>query len=266
MPRPRDQTWPGTPWPRGLRARLRHAGRGALFYVLLLGFALLCLGWSLPAALLARLLPAAAGAPLGQRAIGRGFRLYLSTLRATGMLRCDLSALQGLRDEPGLVIAPNHPSLLDAVLLTSCLPRAVCIAKSAIWDNPLLGGGMRLAAYVRNDAPLPMIRDAAAALRAGRQVVIFPEGTRTPRGSTLGPVSRSFALMARQAGAPVQTVIIETDSPYLRKGWSPFRRPPLPLRFTVRLGQRFSPGAGGDARQLSEAVEHHLRQSLGGPS
>jgi 1-acyl-sn-glycerol-3-phosphate acyltransferase len=234
-----------------------------LFYVLLLGFALISLGWSLPAALLARLLSPARGRPLGQRAIGRGFSLYLGALQATGMLRCDLSALDALRDEPGLVIAPNHPSLLDAVLLTSRLPRVVCIAKAAIWDNPLLGGGMRLAGYVRNDAPVAMIRDAAAALRAGRQVLIFPEGTRTPRGSALGPVRRSFALIARQAGVPVQTVVIETDSPYLRKGWSPFRRPPLPLRFTVRLGERFTPDASTDARLLGDAVQRHLQHALG---
>lgn len=258
----RDATWPDTPRPRGAGARLCHAARSVLFYVLLLGFALLSLGWSLPAALLARLLPPARGQPLGQRAIGRGFGLYLAALRATGMLRCDLSALDALRDEGGLVIAPNHPSLLDAVLMTSRLPRAVCIAKAAIWDNPLMGGGMRLAGYVRNDAPVAMIRDAAAALRAGRQVLIFPEGTRTPRGQPLGPVSRSFALMAQQAGAPVQTVLIETDSPYLRKGWSPFRRPPLPLRFTVRLGHRFPPPT--DARALSGAVERELAQAWTG--
>ncbi len=261
-PLPRGQPWPDTPWPPGPGARLRHAWQSLLFGALLLGFALISLGWSLPAGLLARLLPPERGRPLGQRAISRGYHLYVSAMRASGLLRCDLSALDALRDEPGLVVAPNHPSLLDAVLLTSRLPRSVCIAKAAIWHNPLLGGGMRLAGYLRNDAPVPMIRDAAAALRDGRQVLIFPEGTRTPPGQRLGPVSRSFALMARQAGAPVQTVIIETASPYLRKGWSPFRRPPLPMHVTVRLGERFPPGAGADAHQLSDAVEQQLRQAL----
>lgn len=231
-----------------------------MFYPLLLAFALLSLGWSLPAALLAKLLPASVGEPLGQRAIGGGFRLYLALLQGCGMLRADFSALDALRDEQGLVIAPNHPSLLDAVVMTSRLPRVVCIAKASIWHNPLLGGGMRLAGYVRNDAPLTMIRNAAAALRAGRQVLIFPEGTRTPPGAALGPVTRSFALLAQQAGAPVQTVIIEMDPPYLGKGWPPLRRPPLPLHVRVRLGARFA--AGGDARCLSEEVARHLRSQV----
>jgi 1-acyl-sn-glycerol-3-phosphate acyltransferase len=250
------------------RRLLRDARHFVLFYLLLFAFAAMCLLWSLPAALLARLLPPSVGQPLGQRAIGRGFRIFLAMLRGTGLLQCDLSALDALRDTPGLIIAPNHPSLLDAVLVASRLPRVVCIAKASIWDNLLLGGGMRLAGYVRNDAPLPMIRHATQAVREGRQVLIFPEGTRSPPrdagGEHLGPFRRSFALIAQQAGAPVQTVLIDCESPYLRKGVSLWRRPALPLRYRVRLGARFQPE--GDARCISRRVERHLRASLAAPS
>lgn len=262
---------PGPCQPEGglaaARRRLRALRHFLLFYLLLFGFAAMCLIWSLPAALLARLLPPSVGKPLGQRAIGRGFRMFLAMLRVTGLLRCDLSALDRLRDDAGIVIAPNHPSLLDAVLVASRLPRVVCIAKASIWDNLLLGGGMRLAGYVRNDAPLPMIRHATQAVLEGRQVLIFPEGTRSPPrgqdGEHLGPFSRSFALIAQQAGAPVQTVLIECESSYLRKGISLWRQPALPLRYRVRLGERFEPE--GDARHLAAQVERHLRGSLASP-
>ena len=245
----------------GLGRALRGAREHALFYGVLAGFVILCLAWSLPAALLFRLLPRSAGEPLGQAGISRGFRFYVGLMRATGMLRCDPSALDTLRGERGLVIAANHPSLLDAVLVTSRLPGVVCITKASLWNNPLLGGGVRLAGYVRNDATLPMLRDAAAAVRAGRQLLIFPEGTRTARGP-VGPLSRSFAVMARMAEAPVQCVLIETDSPYLRKGWPLWRKPALPIRYRVRLGRRFP--AGGGAQALASAVEAHFRQALAG--
>jgi 1-acyl-sn-glycerol-3-phosphate acyltransferase len=244
-------------------AWLRKGIEYILFYLLLGGFAVMCLCWSLPAALLARLLPAKWGRPLGQATISAGFRLYLAAMRGAGLLVCDLSALDLLRDQPGIVIVPNHPSLLDAVMVTSRLPCVVCIAKASIWDNLLLGGGMRLAGYVRNDAPRAMIRNAADAMREGRQLLIFPEGTRTPSGGTaLGPFSRSFAVMARQAGATVQTVLIECESPYLRKGWPLFRKPLLPLRYRVRLGRRFSPC--NDTKVLSDGVERYLRDALAG--
>jgi hypothetical protein len=40
----------------------------------------------------------------------------------------------------------------------------------------------------------------------------------------------------------VQVLIIETDSPYLRKGWPLFRVPAfLPVTYRIRLGRRFDP-------------------------
>ena len=50
--------------------------------------------------------------------------------------------------------------------MISRLPRVVCITKAAIWDNCVPRRRHRLAAYIRNDAPLPMIRRAALACRA----------------------------------------------------------------------------------------------------
>ena len=55
----------------------------------------------------------------------------------------------------------------------------VCITKASIWDNWFLGGGARLAGYIRNDAPVNLIRRSVAELRAGHQLLVFPEGTRT---------------------------------------------------------------------------------------
>ena len=46
---------------------------------------------------------------------------------------------------------------------------------------------------------------------------------------------------ATRAGAPIQTVFIDTDSPYLGKDWPIWRLPPLPIVFRVRLGRRFAP-------------------------
>jgi 1-acyl-sn-glycerol-3-phosphate acyltransferase len=230
------------------------------FYPLLVLFALMSLAWSLPAGLLFRLLPRRFGQALGRWGISRGFRLYLGLLRGLGLLRCDFSALDALREERGIVIAPNHPSMMDAVLLTSRLPRAACITKASVWNNPLLGGGVRLAGYVRNDATLRMIREAAAMIRQGGQLMIFPEATRSPADAVLGPVTRSFAVMAQAAGAPVQTVVIERGNPFLCKGWPAWKVPPLPLVYAVRLGPRFQPE--GTAEELSRRVEHALRAGL----
>ena len=232
----------------------------AAFYAAVAVFGVSCLLWSLPASLLHRVLPRRVGEPLGQFGIAAGFRWALWVMRALGVVRVDLSPLDALRDERSVVVASNHPTMMDAVLLISRLPRVVCITKASLWDSPFLGGGVRLAGYVRNDAPLPMIRRAAEAVREGRQLLVFPEGSRTAR-PPVDRFGRGFAVMARAAGAPVQTVLIEADSAYLRKGWPLLRRPPdLPLVFRVRLGERFAAGRDPDA--FVAGLEAHFRREL----
>lgn len=229
------------------------------FYFCLAVFGLSCLVWSLPASLIYPWLPKGRGRRVGQFGISYGFRWALWVMRGTGVLRADLSALDGLRHESGLVIAANHPTMLDAVLLISRLPKVVCITKAKLWDSLFLGGGIRLAGYVRNDAPLAMIRDAAEAVRRGSQLMIFPEGSRTVH-PPIDPMHRSFAVLARAAKAPVQTVLIEADNPYLSKSWPLLRPPVLPLVFRVRLGRRFEVGA--DPQAFLAGLEQYFRAEL----
>ena len=243
----------------GLAEVLRSIYYVPAFYFCLAIFGLSCLAWSLPAAILHRLLPARRGERLGQFMIMAGFRWFVGVMRVTRVLRTDFAELDRLHGEGALVIAPNHPTMLDAVLLISRLPHVVCITKASLWDNTFLGGGIRMAAYIRNDAPRTMIRQAAAAVAEGRQLMIFPEGSRTAER----PVSafhRSFAVIARAAEAPVQTVFIEADSPYLSKGWPLFRRPVLPLVFRFRLGRRFEVSEHPEA--FTRALEAYFRDEL----
>ncbi len=210
-------------------------------------------------AVLRRLLPHRTAAPLGQWIMWVLFRFFVGLLRWTGLARCELAALDALRSGPPLVIVPNHPTLLDALMIISRLPNVACVMKAAVVDNVFLGGGARLAGYIRADSPKKMIRSAAETLRAGRHVLVFPEGTRTLQP----PVNRftaGFAAIARRAGAPVQTVFIEATSPYARKGWSLLRRPEFPLGYRVRLGARFAPP--DDPHALATELEAYFRREL----
>ena len=67
-------------------------------------------------------------------------------------------------------------------------------------------------------------------------------------------------LIAKLAQAPIQTVFIDTDSPYLSKGWPLWRVPPLPIVFRLRLGQRFAPMQ--DSHVLQSELEQYFRQHM----
>jgi 1-acyl-sn-glycerol-3-phosphate acyltransferase len=222
-------------WTRGCLRLLRAIYHPLAFYGLLTIFALSCLVWGLLAMLLLLVLPRRVGQSAGQFLIMAGFRYFIALMRASGIMRCDLAALDALRDKRPLVIAPNHPSQLDVMLIISRLPHVVCTAKARLLNNPLFGASARLAGYIRNDVPVHLIREAVRQLREGRQLLIFPEGTRSS-GAGVDPFKGGFALIAQQAAAPVQMVFIDSNSRFLAKGWPWLRMPNFPLTYRVRLG------------------------------
>jgi 1-acyl-sn-glycerol-3-phosphate acyltransferase len=221
----------------------------------LLLLAAISLAWNGVALLLLPLLPRAAGRRIGRAGIAYGYRLYWSLVGTLGMLRLQLRALDVLAETPGLIVVANHPSLLDAMLLVSRLPRAACVMKASLLRNPFLAAGARLARYVPNDSAHTMVRRAVADLRAGGQLVMFPEGTRTTN-RPLNAFQPGFSLIAKHAQVPIQAVFIDTDSPYLGKGWPIWKLPPLPIRFSLRLGRRFEPRA--DHGALTREIEAHF--------
>lgn len=219
----------------------------------------LSLLWTLVAAPAYYVFPRRMYVPVGRVAITHILRLYLWTLSAMGACRFDLDALDALRNAGPLIIAPNHPCLLDAFFVLSRLSNVVCIMKASIVDNLFLGAGTRLAGYIRNDSPLNMVLWAVKELEGGSQLLVFPEGTRTTHWP-INALSSGIARIATRAQVPIQTVLIETASPYLSKGWPLFRRPTMPIHYHVRLGQRFDPPE--NSKSFTKDLEKYFTDSL----
>jgi len=223
--------------------------------------ALICLTWSVFALPLYFLLPRRVGTLVGRRGITYGFRLYAWSLSITGTYHLDLRAIDTLRGGPPLILAPNHPSLIDALLILTRHPNLVCVMKSALMRNVFLGAGSRLARYVRNDSSRQMVKESVLHLREGGVLLLFPEGTRTVR-QPINALVGSVGLIAKHANVPVQTLVIETDSPFLSKGWPLFRRPQLPIVYRVRLGTRFAPPT--DVAAFTAELDAYYRRELDG--
>lgn len=233
----------------------------AWFFLLLALLGAMSLGWNALALLFRPVLPARFARRIGRTAISDVYRGFWACARWSGLMRMDAESLDVLRTVPGgMLIAANHPSMLDAMMIVARLPRSACVMKGALRRNPFLGPGAVLAGYVANDATRTMIRDSVARLQEGCQLVVFPEGTRSPSPRRIHPFSRSIALIAHRAAVPIQAVVIETDSPYLAKGWPVWKIPPFPIVFRARLGERFD--AAGDPEALSARMEDYFRREL----
>jgi 1-acyl-sn-glycerol-3-phosphate acyltransferase len=219
----------------------------------------LLLGGSTLFTLMRPVVPREAGRRTARRMMRNVFDRYFHMASALGVIEVDSAELAAIGDEQPLILAPNHPSMLDALLVIARLDNVGCIMKAELWRSPFLGSGARLAGFIRNDSAHNMIRLAVADLRRGSRLLVFPEATRTVQ-RPVNRLSGGFALIARKARVPVQTILIETDSPYLRKGWSLFRRPPLPIRFRLRLGRRFEPR--DDTDQLVAELQQYYASEL----
>jgi len=64
-------------------------------------------------------IPRKARRHFGQKLIHALFRFFVGYLRASGLVELDAGGLSALRKSEGLIVAANHPCLLDAVLVVS---------------------------------------------------------------------------------------------------------------------------------------------------
>ena len=197
-----------------------------------------CLLWTVLALPLGLVLPRRWGMWVGRWMATLGFRAYIGLLGAIGLGRFDLTALDALRGAGPLILAVNHPGLLDALMVLSRLPNVTCILKASLMRNPLWGAGARLAGYIRNDLFLGAVNLAVDELHHGSQLLLFPEGTRSDP-MPLGEFEMGAAYVSYRSGIPIQTLIIEQDSRFLGKGWPWLKRPDMPMHFRIRLGRRF---------------------------
>ena len=135
---------------------------------------------------------------------------------------------QNIPDGP-CILAPNHQSFFDGFLIQSMLKnihlkKTYFYAKEKYWRLKWL----RFLATRHNVIIMDVNKDLreslqkmAAALREGKNIIIFPEGTRTKDG-TLGKFKKTFAILSRELNVPVVPVSIKGAFEALPRGkWFP---------------------------------------------
>lgn len=196
------------------------------------------------------------------------FRLFVRLMVAVGVL--EVTVRNG--DEmarPGQLVIANHPTLIDIVLLVSLMPQADCVVKREAWSNPFMRGAISATGYLPNDAGDKLIDACVERLRAGRSLVLFPEGTRSPKGS-IGPFQRGFAHVALESGVPLRAVVIRCEPPTLLRGQPWYDVPDRRVQMTVDCGETKDPRAltedaptrGVAARRIATALRDFYAKAL----
>jgi 1-acyl-sn-glycerol-3-phosphate acyltransferase len=186
------------------------------------------------------------------------FAFWLKWLHASRVVQIHWTGPQGSDLADGTVYVANHPTLVDATVLLSRLPGAICIFKAALLRNPVIAPAALVAGYVSGDAGLDLIRIASDKIAAGRSLLVFPEGTRTAPGSKLNPLKPGFALIARRARAPIRLITIHASRHLVCRNRAWWRLPDLPGRIDVHVGEIISPNTDMTTLDLTREVADYF--------
>lgn len=156
----------------------------------------------------------------------------------------------------GLLMAAKHQSMLETFVLIGCVDDPAVILKRELQWIPIWGWltiKARMIAVHRGgqNALAKMNRRAAAEAAAGRQIIIFPEGTRRAPGAE--PAYRSGVLhLYRSLGTPCVPVALNSGVFWPRRHW--IRRPGT---MVIEFLPAIPPGLSRDdfARRLEDSIE-----------
>lgn len=159
------------------------------------------------------------------------FRFFLAMMQALGLLTLEVRGREKLARR-GLLVLANHPTLIDVIILVSLLPEATCVVRAGLMRNVFTRGPLKAAGYIMGDDGQGLLDGCRRAREEGSAIVLFPEGTRTPRDKRM-QLKRGGANVAIRTRWPVTPVIMRCEPLTLGKGEPWYRVPPRKPLVTV---------------------------------
>jgi 1-acyl-sn-glycerol-3-phosphate acyltransferase len=137
------------------------------------------------------------------------FHVLTVVMCALGIVKMDVDDRKAYRTLSSKIMAANHPSLLDTVMIVSLVPNAVCIATGyTIHKNNIVRGIVRRL-YIPNSLNFDELSAACLeSMDQGYCIIIFPEGTRTPRGAGTLKLHKGAARLSLLSGRGIIPVHI----------------------------------------------------------
>lgn len=144
--------------------------------------------------------------------VSHTFRVFLGFLNILHVSIKKVDNPEEYKNIHSKIIIANHPSLLDFVYIMSLVPNSTCIVRGGLTKTPLRG--VIKQAYITNTTTFEdMCVECKKLTDMGCNVIIFPEGTRTPRHGK-NNYKKGAARIALYCGCDVQPVFIGGSDKY----------------------------------------------------
>ncbi len=141
-------------------------------------------------------------------------RIWARGILYVSRIRVKVNGLNQIDPTQSYVYMSNHQSNFDIPVLLAHLPvQFRWLAKAELFKIPLFGRAMQGAGYVKIDrfnqeSAFQSIKEAAAKMKDGVSVMIFPEGTRS-RDGRIRPFKKGGFIMAVDAGVPIVPIVLQ---------------------------------------------------------
>src|ERR1700679_126777 len=230
-----------------------------MFAILKLAFVYLTLG--LPAGLL--------GIPysflIGD--IGPLYRVAMwitnAGVRAAG-IKMEVTGFEHVPAGRPCIFMCNHVSNLDPPVVLPLLPgRSSVLLKKELMSIPILGRAMKMGKFVpverggRRDAAQASVAAAMDALRSGLNILVYPEGTRSPDGR-LSTFKKGPFFLAKETQAPIIPIALSGTQTMMRKGSNAIE----PGLARVQLLPAIEPSKYSSREELQSAVRDAIAEAL----
>jgi 1-acyl-sn-glycerol-3-phosphate acyltransferase len=166
--------------------------------------------------------------------------------------------------ERPVIFAANHSSHADTSLILHALgdrarEKTVVAAAADYWfKRPLLGNIVSLFLntfpFSRTGGAQAQLHSSSQLLKSGWNLVLFPEGSRSPDGR-IQEFKAGVGHLANETGTPVVPMHIRGAYQVMPRG----QKLPLPGPVRVRIGKPMSPQSDEGSRQFTARVEKAVR-------
>lgn len=141
-----------------------------------------------------------------------GHQLFARTILFISGVRLHVHGKENFHTEPAIYVS-NHTSQMDIPAITAAFPFPLFfVAKHSLRSVPFLGWYMRAVGMIfvdrtNREKAMQSMRDAAEIIRSGKNVLTFPEGTRSPDGE-LKLFRRGSFVIAKEGGLAIVPVAV----------------------------------------------------------
>jgi 1-acyl-sn-glycerol-3-phosphate acyltransferase len=198
-------------------------------------------------------------------------RQVLALLRVVAGIELRVTGREHLPLSGAALIAAKHQSAFDTIVFLALLPRPAYVLKAELQRIPFYGWFCRRAGMIGVDrgagaaAMRSLLRKVDAAIADGRQVIIFPQGTRvaaTPGTAETHPYQPGVSAIYARAGLPVIPVATDSGRFWPRRSFAKH-----PGTITVAILPPIAPGLGRRAfeERLATMIERESDALLAAP-